>query len=284
MGKLKLKLKKDNPALIKIENKVIGKVPVEAENINPDLIKRLEIEEIKELELLVGKNLFKLSDFFQIEGTPSEEIEIDGDLSNFKYLGASMPSGKLTVNGDTGMHTGSEMLGGEIEVRGDTGDWLGAEMQGGLIKIHGNAGNYVGAAFRGDKLGMNRGVIYIKGSAGNFTANKMRRGEIIIGGDCGDLLAAQMIAGSVYVFGECGARVGAGMKRGTIICADQIEVLPTFDYNISYSPNFLSIAYKHLEEDYNIDIPEKLTSAQYARYTGDNTELGKGEILIWEND
>ncbi|MFW6273956.1 MAG: formylmethanofuran dehydrogenase subunit C [Halanaerobium sp.] len=281
MSKLRLKLKEENPALIKRNNKVIGKIPVEAENINPDLIKKLNLEEIKNLKLLVGKRRYKFKDFFEIAGETAPEIEIYGNLSNFKYIGAAMTSGKIIVNGNTGMHTASEMQGGEIEIKGNTGDWLGAEMTGGFIKIYGDAGNYVGAAFRGDKLGMNRGLIYIKGSAGNFVANKMRRGEIIINGDCGDLLAAQMIAGSVYVFGSCGSRVGAGMKRGTIILSKDIELLPTFYYNINYQPDFLNIAYNHLENDYNINVPDYLRSGSYARYTGDNTELGKGEILIW---
>lgn len=284
MSKLRLKLKEDNPALIKRNNKVIGKVPVEAENINPDLIKDLNLEDLKNLELLVGKKAYKFKDFFEIAGEPAAEIEIYGDLSNFKYIGAAMTSGKIIVDGNTGMHTASEMKGGKIEIKGNTGDWLGAEMTGGFIKIYGDAGNYVGAAFRGDKLGMNRGLIYIKGNAGNFTANKMRRGEIIINGNCGNLLAAQMIAGSVYVFGKCGSRVGAGMKRGTIILSDDIKLLPTFNYNISYNPNFLNIAYNHLEDDYNIKVPDNLRSGNYARYTGDNTELGKGEILIWEKE
>src|SRR6056297_566628 len=242
MAKLKLKLKEDNPALIKKENKIIGKVPVEVENIRADLIKDMSFSEVKQLEIRAGKEKYQLKDFFEIEGEAASDIEIFGDLSNLKYLGAEMSSGSIKVKGDVGMHLGSEMSGGKIEIDGNAGDWLGAEMTGGMITVTGDAGNYIGAAFRGDKLGMNRGVIYIEGNAGNFTANKMRRGEIIIKGDCGDLAGAQMIAGSVYVFGNCGKRVGAGMKRGTIVVFNEIEQLPTFSYNISYSPNFLNIA------------------------------------------
>ncbi|MCC3144104.1 formylmethanofuran dehydrogenase subunit C [Halanaerobium sp. Z-7514] len=283
MSKLELTLKRENPALIKKANKIIGKVPVEAQNIKPSLLKDLNISEIGEIELLSGKESYLLKDFFEIEGSPSEEIIINGDLSNFKYLGAAMETGSITVNGNLGMHAASEMKAGYLEVNGNVGDWLGAEMTGGFIKINGHAGNYVGAAFRGDTLGMNRGVIYIKGNAGNFVANKMRRGEIIIEGDCGELLAAQMIAGSVYVFGSCKNRVGAGMKRGTIITLNEVEMLPTFNYNISYFPDFLNIAYNHLKKDYGIEVPPQAYKRRYKRYTGDNTELGKGEILIWEN-
>jgi len=284
MTKLKLKLKKENPALIKKGNKVIGKIPVEVENIRPDLIKDMSFSELEQLEIRAGKEVYKLKKFFEIEGKPAEEIEIEGDLSNFKYLGAGMNSGTIRVKGDVGMHLGSEMSGGQIEVEGNAGDWLGAEMTGGIITVSGDAGNYIGAAFRGDKLGMNRGFIYIGGNAGNFTANKMRRGEIVINGDCGDLLGAQMIAGSVYVFGKCGKRVGAGMKRGTIVVFNDLELLPTFSYNISYFPNFLNIAFRHLKNDYGIKIPDQALNSEYKRYTGDNTELGKGEILIWKKD
>jgi formylmethanofuran dehydrogenase subunit C len=284
MAKLRLQLKKENPALIKKDNELIGKIPVEVENIRADLIKEMTLAEIKELEIRAGKVIYQLQDFFEIKGKPAEEIEIDGDLSNFKYLGAAMNSGTIIVNGDIGMHVGSEMSGGKIEINGDAGDWLGAEMTGGTIYVSGDAGNYIGAAFRGDKLGMNRGLIYIGGNAGNFVANKMRRGEIIIKGDCGDMLGAQMIAGSVYVFGKCGKRTGAGMKRGTIITFNDLEILPTFSYNISYFPNFLNIAFKHLQRDYQIEIPDQFFNSEYMRYTGDNTELGKGEILIWKKD
>ncbi|MFP4371630.1 MAG: formylmethanofuran dehydrogenase subunit C [Halanaerobium sp.] len=282
MAKLKLKLKKENPALIKKENKVIGKIPVEVENIRADLIKDMSFSELEELEIRAGRKIYKLKEFFEIKGKPAADIEIFGDLSNFKYLGAEMSSGTIRVNGDVGMHLGSEMTGGKIEIDGNAGDWLGAEMTGGMITVTGDAGHYTGAAFRGDKLGMNQGLIYIEGNAGNFTANKMRRGEIIIKGDCGDLLGAQMIAGSVYVFGKCGKRVGAGMKRGTIVVFNELELLPTFNYNISYYPNFLNIAFRHLENNYGIEIPDQAFNSNYKRYTGDNTELGKGEILIWQ--
>jgi formylmethanofuran dehydrogenase subunit C len=284
MTKLKLKLKKENPALIKKGNEVIGKIPVEVENIRPDLIKDMIFSELEQLEIRAGKDIYKLKDFFEIEGEPAENIEIDGDLSNFKYLGAEMSRGSIRVNGNIGMHVGSEMNGGKIEINGNAGDWLGAEMTGGMISVSGDVGNYVGAAFRGDKLGMNRGIIYVEGNAGNFTANKMRRGEIVIKGNCGDLLGAEMIAGSVYVFGKCGKRVGAGMKRGTIIVFNELELLSTYSYNISYSPNFLNIAFKHLQNDYGIEVPDQAYNSEYMRYTGDNTELGKGEILIWKKD
>lgn len=284
MAKLKLKLKKENPALIKKNNEVIGKVPVEVENIRADLIKNMSFSELEELEIRAGKEIYKLKKFFKIKGEPTDNIEIEGDLSNFKYLGAKMNSGKIRVKGDVGMHLGSEMSGGQIEIEGNAGDWLGAEMTGGRITVSGDVGHYTGAAFRGDKLGMNRGIIHIKGNAGNFTANKMRRGEIIIKGDCGELLGAQMIAGSVYVFGKCGKRVGAGMKRGTIVVFNELELLPTFSYNISYFPNFLNVAFKHLERDYGVKIPDQAYNSDYKRYTGDNTELGKGEILIWKKD
>jgi len=282
MSKLKLILKKDNPSLIQTKGKTAGRLPVEAENINPDIILDKTISEIAELPLLTGRKEYKLEDFFQIEGEPSQNIFIEGELDNFKYIGAEMTEGTVFINGSTGMHTGSEMSGGKIEVNGDTGDWLGAEMQGGYIKVNGNAGNYAGAAFRGDKLGMNRGVIYIQGSAGSFLGNRMRRGEIIVGGSCGDMAGSQMVAGSIYLFGKTGKRTGAAMKRGTIISADLLEILPTFNYNISYYPEFLKIAFAHLKNDFKINIPQNMLSGYYQRYTGDNTEIGKGEILIWE--
>ncbi|RCW48741.1 MULTISPECIES: formylmethanofuran dehydrogenase subunit C [unclassified Halanaerobium] len=282
MSKLKLILKKDNPSLIQPEGKTAGKLPVEAENISPDITAEKTISEIAELTLLAGRKKYKLKDFFKIEGEPSQNIFIDGELDNFKYIGAGMTTGEIFINGSTGMHTGSEMSGGKIEVNGDTGDWLGAEMQGGYIKVNGNTGNYVGSAFRGDKLGMNRGVIYIKGSAGSFLGSRMRRGEIIVSGSCGDMAGAQMVAGSIYLFGKAGKRTGAAMKRGTIISAHQLEMLPTFNYNISYYPEFLKIAFAHLKNEFKIDIPQNMFSGYYHRYTGDNTEIGKGEILIWK--
>ncbi|MFW6381710.1 MAG: formylmethanofuran dehydrogenase subunit C [Bacillota bacterium] len=279
MNKVFLRLKEDNPARI---DGTDGYIPVAAENIKPSRLSQSSRDEILNIRLFCGNEEYSVSDFFEVDGEYGENIIIDGDLFYFKDIAKNMETGFIRVKGNTGMHTGAYMKGGRIQIDGDAGDWLGAEMTGGLIRISGNAGNYIGSAYRGDKLGMNRGVIIVEGNTGNFTGNQMRRGEIIVFGNTGDLPGAQMIAGSIYIFGKTGIRPGAGMKRGTIVTYSPVELLPTFSFNSSYRPGFLKIAYKLMNKRFDIKVEKDKKNGIYKRYTGDNTEMGKGEIYEWQ--
>ncbi len=253
-------------------------VPVDAPCIRPDLFKTLGNEKIKNLDLHVGNKVKGLKDLFEVEGEFSDEITIDGDLSNFKGIGHKMESGKITIRGTVGMHTGAEMSGGKIIIEGNASDWLGAELQGGMIRVKGNAGNLVGAGYRGSKVGMRGGMIIVEGGVGNEVGALMRRGTIAVG-NAGDFTGCFATGGSILVWGDTGERTGAFMSRGTIVLYHEPKLLPTFKYGCAYNPVFLRMLLRLLSNWVDVD-PQYITG-NYKRYSGDITELGKGEILIW---
>jgi formylmethanofuran dehydrogenase subunit C len=255
--------------------------PLEAGSIVPDHFLGKTAADISGLEVTYGNHPARIGDFFHVEGNGTPEITLKGDLSRVKNIAAGMTQGKVTVHGDVGMHLGSAMLGGEIDVFGTAGDWAGAEMKGGALHIRGNAGHGLGGAYRGSRRGMTRGLIIVEGNAGNETGAVMRRGLIVVRGNVGDFAGAFMIAGSIVVLGRLGIRAGAGLLRGTIVAFRQLELLPTFSYDCTYSPHFLRILLQDLRR-HGLSIPEAYISGRYRRYSGDFNRLGKGEILIYD--
>jgi formylmethanofuran dehydrogenase subunit C len=275
MDKVVLTLKKDTP------------LPIEGEMICPDVFAGKSWAEIKKLPLFYGNKEKKLEEFFAVEGEDSDRIEIRGDLRNIKRIGQEMSRGKIHIIGKGGMHLGNRMRGGELVVEGDVGDWLGAEMTGGTIRIRGNAGHYVGAAYRGGQDGLNRGVILIEGNAGNMVGEYMRRGIIVVMGVAGDFAGCMMRGGTIIIFGNSGERPGGGMNRGTIILFQKPSLLPTFRYNCKVQPVFLRVLLRYLQElgtdqEQVAVLAEQYLEAGFLQYSGDISELGKGEILVYD--
>jgi formylmethanofuran dehydrogenase subunit C len=258
-------------------------IPIEADAIRPDLFSGKSQQEIEALTLYYGNRKRPLSEILEVRGEKSDHIRVVGDLSHVKKIGYGMKGGRVVIEGNVGMHLGAMMEGGEIIVEGNASDWVGAEMRGGLIRVKGNAGNLIGAAYRGSKRGMNRGTIIVEGNAGNEVGERMRRGLIVILGDARDFVGSYMIAGSIIVFGKIGERPGAGMKRGTIVTFQEPCLLPTFCYDCIYSPAFLRIYLRALRR-YGLEIREDYATGSYRRYNGDISELGKGEILVYEQE
>ena len=266
-------------------------IPIEADSICPDHFVGRSRAEIEALPAFYGRRKVTLGDLFTVEGENSDNVVVEGDrsaersrrsLRHVKKIGQRMTRGRITVRGDVGLHLGAYMSGGEIIVEGNAGDWAGAHMQGGRLWIQGNAGHLLGAAYRGEKRGVNRGMIVVEGDAGRETGAQMRRGLIVVRGDVGDFAGAKMIAGSIFVFGRLGARAGAGMKRGTIVAlGDHAELLPTFRYDCRFQPVFLRYYLLRLRE-WGLPIRDEYLESSYRRYHGDITTLGKGEILIYD--
>ncbi len=255
--------------------------PLEAGSITPDVLRGKSAFEIAQLPAMHGNQRVSLGDFFQIDEQGTEEVVLRGDLSRVKNVGSGMTSGRLTVQGNIGMHLGAGMRGGEIHVFGNAGDWAGAEMAGGRIHIRGDAGHCLGGAYRGSRHGMNRGVILVEGSAGNEVGACMRRGLIAVQKDVGDFAGAFMIAGSIVVFGKLGVRAGAGLLRGTIVTFEKPELLPTYRYACRYQPSFLGLIFQHLSE-HGIQVPKYASTGCFHRYSGDFNRIGKGEILVYD--
>jgi formylmethanofuran dehydrogenase subunit C len=255
-------------------------VPLEAETITPDAFLGRALADIERLPVIHGNAEARLGDFFSVAGASNDTIRLEGDLTRVKYIGKAMTQGRIEIFGDAGMHLGAEMRNGAVLVHGNVGDWAGAEMRGGLLRITGRAGHLLGAAYRGSPKGMRGGAILVEGSAGNEVGCAMRRGLIVIGGDAGDFAGVMMLAGTIVVFGKLGLRSGAGMKRGTIVVRTAPPLLPTFKLDCEYRPTWLSVYLRRLHE-WRFPVPEGMSDGAYRRYSGDFTELGKGEILAW---
>ncbi len=254
-------------------------VPLEAENISPDVMAGLSNAALRELPIFLGKRQCKMSDFFNVEGEASDQIELHGDAAKVKWIGRGMTRGRITVVGNAGMHLGAYMKGGAIEVTGNASDWVGAEMRRGFIRIHGNAGGQIGAAYRGSMSGMNEGTILIGGSAGLEVGMRMKRGIIAIAGPVRDFAGLQMKGGTIFLLKGAELRTGAWMIRGTIVSLAPIPLLPTFTTACTYKPTFLRLYVKHLQS-LGFPVPGDLLDAEYKRYVGDTSVPGKGEILV----
>jgi formylmethanofuran dehydrogenase subunit C len=256
-------------------------VPLEAEVLVPDVIAGLGHNEVRALPVVLGKRLYRLDDFFEVEGAGSEELEIRGDAGRVKWIGRGMTRGRIAIQGNAGMHLGAYMKGGTIDVTGNASDWAGAEMRGGTIHIHGDAGGQIGAAYRGSLAGMNGGMILIDGSAGIEVGMRMKRGLIAVRGRVRDFAGLQMKGGTIVLMGGAELRTGAWMIRGTIISLVPVRPMPTFSHACTYNPVFARLYAKHLQS-LGFSIPYEAGEGSYRRYTGDAAVPGKGEILVWE--
>lgn len=258
-------------------------IPIEVDTIRLETVRGQSLDQIRATPVQYGNKQPALGEFFDAHGSAADDNHLvwAGDCTKVKLIGAGLTAGRVTVEGNAGMHLGAEMTGGEVICTGNAGDWVGAEMKGGRIHVRGNAGHCVGAVYRGGRRGMTGGEIFIDGNAGNELAHTMRRGLIAIRGQAGDAIGFNLLAGSILVFGGAGIRPGAGMRRGTIVLFDNHppSMLPTFKYSCTYRPDFLRVYLLHLERC-GFSVPDDCLTATYRRYNGDFLELGKGEILI----
>ncbi len=257
-------------------------VPLEAEVLSPDVLGPLGIDDVRAQPVYLGKRQYRLDEFFTVEGTGGDDIEIRGDLSRVKWIGRAMSRGRISIHGPAGMHLGAYMKGGAIEVHGNASDWTGAEMRDGLIHIHGNAGGQIGAAYRGSLSGMRGGTILIEGSAGIEVGMRMRRGVIAVRGPVRDFAGLQMKGGTIFLLSGAEIRTGAWMVRGTIVSLSPVRLLPTFSYACTYQPTFLALYARTLGQ-HGFAVPYQVADGTYARYSGDAAVPGKGEILIWHS-
>ncbi|MGE3803532.1 MAG: formylmethanofuran dehydrogenase subunit C [Gemmataceae bacterium] len=256
-------------------------VPLEAENLSPDVTASLDHAGVCGLPLYLGKKQVRVDEFFDVDGAASDELEIRGDGARIKWIGKGMTTGRIKIVGNAGMHLGAYMKGGAIEVTGNASDWVGGEMTGGLIRIAGNAGGQIGAAYRGSLSGMNGGTILVGGTAGLEVAMRMKRGVIVIGRKARDFAGLQMKGGTLFLLDGAEIRTGAWMNRGTIVSLKPLPLMPTFIPACTYTPTFLRLYAKHLAT-LGIAIPVDPAAGSYQRYAGDTATPGKGEILVWQ--
>jgi len=256
--------------------------PLEVCGIRTDIVSSMSLSEIERLPILAGRHTVSLAEHFSVAGTAADDqcIVWQGSLTTVKGIAAEQRSGSVRVIGSAGMHVAAEMSGGSVMVEGDVGDWAGAEMTGGTLTIAGHAGRCLGGAYRGSQKGMRGGEIIVRGNAGDEAGALMRRGTITIAGQAGQGTGFGMLAGTIAIAGAAGRMLGAGMKRGTLLLLQpHTTLLPSFRFSGVSEPVFVRLLVKHWR-DRGCTAFDRLLDLPLARYCGDFTESGRGEIWI----
>ena len=159
--------------------------------------------------------------------------------------------------------------------------WAGAEMAGGVLRILGDAGARLGSAYPGTRVGMTGGEIVVTGDAGEEAGAGMRRGLVAVGGRTGNGAGLRMLAGTVISLGGIGDEAGLGNKRGSLASGRTLEPLPSYAYATRFRPPALRLQLLRVRE-LGLPVDEALLRGAWARWAGDRTELGRGEILIFD--
>jgi formylmethanofuran dehydrogenase subunit C len=232
----------------------------------PERLRGLSASAVAALKVRCGGETPAVGDLFDVsgEGAEDEALVLAGDLRRFDEVGASMSSG-------------------EIVVRGDVGAWAGAEMTGGLLRIFGDAGARLGAAYPGARAGMTGGEIAVSGDAGEEAGAGMRRGLVAVGGRTGSGAGVRMLAGTVVALGGIGAEAGLGNKRGSLVSGRTLEPLPAYAFAARFHPPALRLQLLRVRE-LGLTVPDAMLTGSWSRWSGDITELGRGEILVFDEE
>jgi formylmethanofuran dehydrogenase subunit C len=254
---------------------------VDASVLTPGRLRGRDAREVRALTLNCGRLALPLGELFDVAGTGGDHMFLSGDLRSIDGIGHGMATGQIVVDGSCGDHIGAGMSGGEIMVDGDVGAWAGAEMRGGHLTIRGNAGDRLGGAYPGTRAGMSGGEIVITGDAGQEAGAGLRRGLVAIGGRADAGAGLRMLAGTVIALGGVGAEAGMGNKRGSIASGAPVQPLPGYTFAVRYAPPALRLQLRQLKRRY-LPVDDAFLTGQWARWSGDRTELARGELLIFD--
>jgi formylmethanofuran dehydrogenase subunit C len=260
---------------------------VDASSLTPERLTALNAGRVAGLPLRCGRETVEVGDLFEVGGYVGDgTLALAGDLRLLDSIGAGMTRGRLTVHGDCGDRVGAGMRGGELTVDGAVGAYAGCELAGGVLRIGGDAGARLGGAYPGARVGMSGGEIVVSGHAGEETGAGMRRGLIAVGGWAGDGAGLRMLAGTVIALGGFVNRgsLGQGNRRGTLVSGAAIEPNPLrYAFAARYRPPALTLQLRRLRA-LGLDVAHPLIAGPWARWSGDTTELGRGEILIFDEE
>jgi len=254
---------------------------LDADAITADRLAALSTQEISALSLWDGRTPVALGDVFSVSGERAQTVVLEGDLTKLHGVGSMMMGGALEIRGSIGNAVGARMQGGDITVQGSAGDDAGSAMRGGSLVIAGDVGDRAGGALQGASKGMTGGHIIVRGNAGREAGARMRRG-VLCCASVGTGAAVGMIAGNIIVAGAIGDGVGTGNKRGSIVALGSVRIPQTYAYACSYRPPHLSLMLLFLRARFALVVNEAHLHGVYRRYSGDLTEIGKGEILEWQ--
>jgi formylmethanofuran dehydrogenase subunit C len=251
--------------------------------LQPGRLRGLHASEVAALTVRCGREMLAVGELFEVSGTADDELVLLGDLQRLDGIGAAMTGGRVVVEGRCGNHLGARMSAGEIEVRGDAGDWAGAELAGGLLRIIGGAGARLGAAYPGARAGMSGGEIVVSGDAGQEAGAGMRRGLVAVGGRTGSGAGLRMLAGTVIALAGIGADAGLGNKRGSLVSGRAAVPLPSYAFAARFRPPALGLQLRRAR-GLGLRVDDALLCGRWARWSGDRTELSRGEILIFDEE
>jgi formylmethanofuran dehydrogenase subunit C len=266
---------------LELREQLPGRVTATA--LTPDRLGAPGPAEVAALTVRCGRQTLELGDLFTVSGTADGEIRLCGDLRLFDGIGAGMSDGRVLIDGPCGDHVGARMRGGEIVVEGDAGDWAGAELAGGLVRISGDAGARLGGGYPGVRAGMTGGEIIVSGDVGEEAGGCMRRGLVAVGGRTGNGPGLRMLAGTVIALGGIGAEAGLGNKRGSLVSGGPTEPLPGYAFATRYRPPALRLQLRRVRE-LGLAVYDAMLASEWARWSGDHTEVGRGEILIFDEE
>jgi formylmethanofuran dehydrogenase subunit C len=254
---------------------------VTATALSPDRLDRLGASQAAALTVRCGRQTLALGELFAVSGVGDSELELRGDLRLLD--GAGMSGGRIVIDGGCGDHLGARMTGGEIVVQGEAGDWAGAELAGGLVRISGDAGARLGGAYPGVRAGMTGGEIAVSGDAGEEAGACMRRGLVAVAGRTGSGAGLRMLAGTVIALGGVGAEAGLGNKRGSLVSGAPAEPLPGYALAARFRPPALGLQLRRARE-LGLPVDDAMLLGDWTRWSGDHTEIGRGEILIFDDE
>lgn len=258
--------------------KIVPQQNINCGVLTPDNLAGKTAAEIGSIKLIAGTHALLAADIFDISGNDAQQLCFKNATAKLDYIGASMTSGSITIEGNAGAHLGSGMKNGSIHCKGNTAAFAASGMQGGLLTIDGNTGDFLGAGSEGSRKGMLGGTVIVKGNAGDRVGDQMRRGLILIEGNAGDYCGSRMIAGTIGVLGELGAYTAFNMHRGTLLLKKQPQLHVTMQDCGTHTLPFLNLLFKSFSK-YNTRF-SALNSLRVQRFVGDTAYSGNGELLI----
>jgi hypothetical protein len=92
-----------------------------------------------------------------------------------------------------------------------------------------------------------------------------------------------MLAGTVIALRGVGAEAGIGNKRGSLVSGRPLEPLPGYAFATRFRPPALGLQLLRARE-LGLTMDDALLRGSWARWSGDRIELGRGEILIFDEE
>jgi formylmethanofuran dehydrogenase subunit C len=247
--------------------------------ITPAKLATLSSHEIARLNVGIDKGGLALGDAFEISGSPSETLTIEGSGASLDFVGDGLDSGTIRVIGNVGAYAGRKMSRGKLEIRGNADNFLASGMTGGFIHVSGNAADNVGGFMPGDRFGMQGGMLVVEGNIGARAGEKMRRGTVIVRGKTGEGAGTRMIGGTIWAEGGIGPAPGLMMRRGTLIGPSVERLLPTFVDCGKHDLVIMRILARYLKGVLG-DLAPKPMPLFVRKIGGDMATIGRGEILL----